>query len=223
MIGLGLETNWAEEADRSRGIWCGLTSYGRTQSTKRWHDWLAEESDPAKSELNHERQFSAAWYFDNDLFTFESYRTTLEMDDLTNVVIAWDEQHPIQHSDAARAAKLRVLADGRLFASRDGREATQQLQLTPVELAALIEKLLPLFGDPLPTGKSGNVPLNDAGAHWDAEKESMVLSHAGKTYRVETQSASRSDKENSLGVEPLHASEIRSVMGGLIQKAYAAE
>jgi hypothetical protein len=211
----------ATEPDASRGIWCGLTTWGRVQSTQRWFEWLSDETDPDKSELNHERQFSMAWYLDNDLFAFESYRTTLEMDDLTNVVIAWDRQHPIQHSDGARAAMLRVLADGRVFASNNGRETIQSLQLTPAELADLIEKLLPLFGEPLPPGKPGDIPLTAGAAHWDAEQESFVLSHAGKTYRVEAQSPSLSDPENRLGIEPLHAPEIRDVLNGLIQTAYA--
>jgi beta-lactamase regulating signal transducer with metallopeptidase domain len=217
---LGMEIKWGDETNRTNGIWCGLTSYGRCQSTRRWHNWFESlANDPEKSELNPERQYSWAWYLDDDLYEFESYRTTLEMDDLPNVVIAWDEQHPIQHSDAARAAKLRVLADGRVFASSNGREAAQQWQLTPAELNTLIEKLVPLFGDPLSPVKPVDSRLEKGGALWDAVMESMVLLHAGKTYRVHTQSASRSDKQNRLGIEPMHANEIRSLLEGLVQTA----
>ncbi len=221
-IPLGLDTKWAEGTSKTHGIWCGLTSYGRAQPTERWHEWLADLSDPAKSEMNPERQFSCAWSLDNDLYDFESYRSTLEMDELPNVVLALDSQHPIQHSDGARAAILRVLADGRVFASGDGREAPSQLQLSPTELQSLLTKLIPMMGQPGREQRVGETLSPEHLTHmtsaWDAEQQFVTAIHGGKTYRLGCRYPSGNDP---LGEEPLHWKEVLSQLGRLETQARA--
>lgn len=107
--------------------WFVLTSYGRPIATGRYF------STPSTDNLNPKSQYSHAWYFDRDLYAAESQRNTLEMDDLEGWVIAWDEQHCIQHSDSARVAKLRIFDDGRVIVN-DGYAGSLQEKRLPIDI-----------------------------------------------------------------------------------------
>jgi hypothetical protein len=98
--------------EKPRGPWFVLTSYGRAVPTGRFFRF------PDIADLDHERQYSIAYYFDRDVYEAETHRNTLQLDDLDSWILAWDEQHCISHSDGVRIARLRVFADGRVVANR---------------------------------------------------------------------------------------------------------
>ena len=127
-------SNTSEDA-KPRSPTFVMTSYGRPVPTGRSFE-VAIEGD-----LTPKKQYSQAWYFDNDLYKAESRRNTLEMDDLEGWVVAWDSQHCIQHSDGARVAKFRLFADGRLIINRDHRRVLAERKIAPDEVKQLLVDL----------------------------------------------------------------------------------
>lgn len=149
-----------DEPDATRAPpWFVLTSYGRPIATGRYF------SVPTPKDLDPKSQYSHAWYFSNDVYAAESQRNTLEMDDLTGWVIAWDEQHCIQHSDGARVAKLRVFGDGRVIVNEEYRGSLVEKQISTEEVQQLRERLLAM-GSPVESEDSSE--LDDVTIDHDA-------------------------------------------------------
>jgi hypothetical protein len=97
---------------------------------------------PKIGDLDRAKTYSHAWYFDRDLHEAELHRNSLEMDDLKGWVVAWDQQHCIQHSDNSRVARLRMFPDGRVVANRTRSDPLAELRIAPDEVRLLTDELL---------------------------------------------------------------------------------
>ena len=125
-----------ESQELLRGPWFVLTSYGRAVPTGRYFA-LPNTGDLDPAETN-----SHAWYFDRDLHGAEVRRNSLEMDDLEGWVVAWDQQHCIQHSDNSRVARLRLFPNGRIVTNRTHSMPLTERRTAPAEVQLLVDRLL---------------------------------------------------------------------------------
>jgi hypothetical protein len=134
----------AKEADgEDRGPWFLLTSFGRLVPSGRFFE---APHDP--DSLDPKKEYSLAWYMDQDVHQAETYRHNFDLDDLKDWVIAWDEQHPISHSDGARVARLRIFADGRIVGARSHLEPLVHARLSKAEVDALVADLIAMARKP---------------------------------------------------------------------------
>ena len=141
-------------------------------------------------------------------------------------MIAWDDQHRIQHSDGAREARVRVFADGRVIGVRSYRDPLVKRNIDKASLAALVEDLIAMAEKPVssptdekqsPDDKKPLVTLAGDTAlgrgMWDQEQDLVRIRHEGHTYFVHVIHPGRSDR---VGQVPIGWEEMHERLWGLI-------
>lgn len=203
-----------------KALWFIATTFGRIAPSDRW------SSPPAAEDLSPTKRFSFAWYLDRDLELAETYRYNLELDALEDWSIAWDERHPISHSDGARVARLRLFADGRLVGARSPDQKLFRRRVSPDLAAALISDLVTMAGD----AKAGSVETGDAAsswgvasswsaALWDQRQELVRIAHEGQIRLIHVVEPSA---KGGPGSAPLGWKEMRGRLGALLHEPMAS-
>jgi hypothetical protein len=143
----------------------------------------------------------------------------LELDDQQGWAVAWDEQHPISHSDGARVARLRLFADGRIVGARSSHEALVRRKISERAAAALIADLVAMAGDPEIRADDA-VSVSPLGAAlWDQYQELVRIVHDGKTYAIHVTHPSA---EGDLGSIPLGWKDMNERLWALLHEPMAS-
>ncbi len=114
----------------------------------------------------------------------EIYRENRKVRETGGWLLAWDEQHPAQHGDGQRVARLRIFPDGRVVWSPDGR-SVHELRMTAGDVDELMIRLV--SGHSLPEWKTrtvkspaGDLEIEDPLNLWDASTNILKVRREGK-------------------------------------------
>ncbi len=126
----------------------------------------------------------------HDRFMAETYADNRRVQKMEGWALAWDTQHPIQHSDGEYVAQMRIFPDGRVLSLSNGREL-KEFKITPADIAELTRWLVE-------EGKVGEwkpekVKIANTGQElemspvknvWDRETDILIFTRDGKRHGV---------------------------------------
>lgn len=138
---------------------------------------------------------------DRDLVLARHYRFHRELDTMTGWILAWNDQHMIQHSDGAYVPQMRIFPDGRVVVP-DRRRGLLTLRLSRKDLNELLNELIEHpAAQRLPkrtprltetVKDESTIPfVQIRGGHWDQASSRVTIHAEGETYSLFYLSKSR--------------------------------
>ncbi|HWB05001.1 MAG TPA: M56 family metallopeptidase [Verrucomicrobiales bacterium] len=154
---------------------------------------LQEKGDPIQTDrtlsVRNEKDLETIGEFaKRDLEERETYGANRTVQKMEGWLLAWDVQHPIQHGDGQRLARLRIFPDGRVLWMPDHR-SVHEFKMSPEGIAGLTTSLV--SERHVPEWKPQKVKFGDrelemepATNVWDAYTNILKFRHDGKMHGI---------------------------------------